>query len=111
MTHANESTSQPSQTSLATRMIIGGVIGVLVASYFFFSVDSPDPAWGKFWMIRPYLVMTFAGAMGGLCNHFILQYRWVAGINKPIAILISAVVAIVGMFMGIVLGLDGTLWN
>jgi hypothetical protein len=111
MTHANESTTQPSQPSLATRMIIGGFIGVLVASYFFFSADSPDPAWGKFWMIRPYIVMTFAGAMGALCNHFILQYRWVIGMKKNAAMLLSAVVAIAGMFMGIVLGLDGTLWN
>lgn len=111
MTHANESTSQSSPTPLATRVIIGGIIGVLVASFFYFGVDAPDPEWGKLWMIRPYLVMTFAGAMGGLCNYYILQYRWVVGISKPVAILISAVVAIVGMFMGIVLGLDGTMWN
>jgi hypothetical protein len=110
MTHANES-SPSGPTPLTTRMLIGGFIGILVASFFFFSADAPDPEWGKFWMIRPYIVMTFAGAMAGLCNYFILQYRWVIGLNKTLAIIISAVVAIVGMFMGIVLGLDGTLWN
>lgn len=92
-------------------MLIGGIIGLLVASFFCFGADAPKPEWGKFWMIRPYLAMTFAGAMGGLCNYFIVKYRWTLGINKIVAIIISAIVAIAGMYMGIVLGLNGTMWD
>ncbi len=114
MTHANESSSQPASEptdSLTVRMIIGAIAGVLIACFFVFGVDDPNPAWGEYWRIRPLIIIPFAGAMGGLCNYLIMQYRWLFGIHKVIAIIISALVALVGMWMGIVLGLDGTLWD
>jgi hypothetical protein len=49
--------------------------------------------------------------MGGLCNYFILNFRHLVGLNKVVAIILSVVVALVGLWMGIILGLDGTMWN
>jgi hypothetical protein len=49
--------------------------------------------------------------MGGLCNYYILRYRWIIGANKTVAIIASVLVALVGLWMGIVLGLNGTMWN
>jgi hypothetical protein len=92
-------------------MLIGAGIGLLLISVFIFPEDDPRPEWGKFWMIRPLIVVPFAGALGGLCNYFILQYRSLVGINKAVAIIISAIVFFIGIWMGIVLGLDGTLWD
>jgi hypothetical protein len=91
-------------------MVIGAMIGLAVISFFIFTGGS-NPAWGKFWMVQPLIVTPFAGAMGGLCNYYILRYRWLVGINKPLAIAASILVFIVGMWMGIVLGLNGTMWN
>lgn len=108
MAHAND---QSQHLSLTSRMLIGGGIGLVVISYFLISSGGGDPAWGKYWMIQPLLVGPFAGAMGGLCNYYIVHFRWVAGISRPLAIIISVVVSIVGMWMGIVLGLHGTMWN
>ncbi|MFZ6009251.1 MAG: hypothetical protein ACOYXT_02790, partial [Bacteroidota bacterium] len=79
MTRTN-STSPPSETSLAKRMIVGAGIGLTLITLFLLSADEPDPAWGKLWMIRPLIVVPFAGAMGGLCQHFILGFHNLAGV-------------------------------
>jgi hypothetical protein len=108
MTQAN---NQSSHLSLTSRMLIGAGIGLVVISYFLISLTAADPAWGKFWMVQPLLVAPFAGAMGGLCNYYIVHFRWVFGVNKMLAIIASVIVFLVGMWMGIVLGLHGTMWN
>lgn len=62
-------------------------------------------------MIRPLLMVPFAGAMGGLCNYFIVGRHTTIGLNKTVAVIISLLVFLAGLWMGIVLGLDGTLWD
>ncbi len=97
--------------TLGKRMLLGVVIALTLLTLFLLTVKEPNPAWGKYWMVRPYLLMTFAGAMGGLCNYIIINFRSVVGLNKTKAIVLSFVVFVIGLFMGFVLGLDGTLWN
>ena len=111
MTSASNSASPSPSLSLTKRMIIGAAIGLGIALFFILPVGAADPAWGKFWWIRPLLVIPFAGAMGGLCNYFLINYRFLVRMNKVVAILLSVFVAIVGMWMGIILGLDGTMWD
>ena len=92
-------------------MLVGAAIGLSVISLFIFPIADPDPAWGKLWMIRPLIVVPFAGAMGGLCNYFILHFHNQFGVNKIVAIIVSFIVFLMGLWMGIILGLDGTLWD
>lgn len=33
------------------------------------------------------------------------------GVNKTVAMILSVVIFIIGLWLGIVLGLDGTYWN
>jgi hypothetical protein len=111
MTHTEKSATNKRPVSLTTRMLIGAGIGLAVISLFLTGNNYVDPAWGKYWMIRPLLVVPFAGAMGGLGNYYIVgqHNRW--GLNKVLAIAISLIVCVVGLWLGIVLGLDGTLWD
>lgn len=111
MEQRNNSTSQPNQASLTTQMVVGAGIGLLLISLYLLTVDEPDPAWGKFWMLRPLALMVFAGAIGGLCNYLIILYHKQLGISNTLALVVSVLVFIVGLFMGFVLGLDGTLWH
>lgn len=92
-------------------MLIGAWVGLLFISFFLISADNPNPAWGKLWPIRPLIVVTFAGAMAGLCNYLLLHYRSRLGMSKTVAIILSVIVSAVGLWMGVILGLDGTLWN
>ncbi len=111
MAQTNNSTSHPNQASLVKRMLVGAGIGLLLISLFLLSAGEPNPEWGKLWMIRPLIIVPLAGAMGGLCNYFIVQFHSQVGLNKTIAMILSVIVFIVGLWLGIVLGLDGTMWN
>ena len=112
MTQRNNLTTQPIHpASLGKRMLLGAGIGLLLISLFLLSAGEPNPAWGKLWMIQPLIIVPLAGAMGGLCNYFIVHFRNHIGINKTMATILSVIVFIIGLWLGIVLGLDGTMWN
>ena len=109
MTQRNELQSQPN-VSIATPILIGAGIALVVISLFVFGVDQPNPEWGKYWRIRPLIVTPLAGAAGGVFYVF-MDYLSSRGLNKAVAIILSLVVYIIGLWMGIVLGLVGTMWN
>ncbi|MBD2757437.1 potassium transporter KefB [Spirosoma validum] len=112
MTHRTNLTTQPIQpASLGKRMVVGAGIGLILIALFLSGVKDPNPAWGKLWMIRPLIIVPLAGAMGGLCNYFIIRFRNQVGVNKAIAVIVSGLVFIIGLWLGMVLGLDGTLWD
>jgi hypothetical protein len=92
-------------------MLVGAAIGLLLISLFLITAGNANPAWPRFWMIRPLIIVPLAGAMGGLCNYFIVQYHDTVGLNKIIAIILSVIVFIIGLWLGTVLGLDGTYWD
>jgi hypothetical protein len=111
MTEQNNSTSQPHQFSISKRMVVGAGIGLILISLFLLSAGDPNPEWGKLWMIRPLLIVPLAGAIGGLCNYFIVHFHNQVGVNKTVAMVVSVLVFVIGLWLGIMLGLDGTMWN
>lgn len=97
--------------SLGKRMLIGGIIALVLIIAFLYPVfGNPNPDWGKLWMIRPLIVVPLAGAAGGACNYFLIQLTR-NGFNVTVAYLLSFIVYIIGLWMGTVLGLAGTLWD
>ncbi|MDQ4140811.1 MAG: potassium transporter KefB [Bacteroidota bacterium] len=111
MAQQNKSQNRSMQTaSLVKPVLVGAGIALLVISFFVFGVDEPHPEWGKFWRIRPLIITPLAGAMGGAFYAF-MDYQSSRGFNRILAILLSIVVYLVGLWLGIVLGLDGTMWN
>ena len=110
MTRANDPTPQTHQP-LIKRMIMGAAVGLLLISLFLLLAGEPDPAWGKLWILRPLIIVPLAGAIGGLCNYFIMLFHNHFGVNRIIATILSVTVFIIGLWLGIVLGLDGTMWD
>lgn len=97
--------------ALFKRMLLGEVIGLIVISFFLFSVDEPNPEWGNLWMVRPLILTPLAGAFGILS--FYLR-DFVGPQSKVMSFLVfltSLILFIIALWLGIVLGLDGTLWN
>ncbi|WP_394991687.1 potassium transporter KefB [Emticicia sp.] len=112
MTQSNNLTTKPIHpASLGKRMFLGAGIGLILITIFLFGAGKPNPEWGKFWMIRPLIIVPFAGAMGGAFYYFMDYLRYRGSLKKIVAIILSIIVYIIGLWMGIVLGLDGTLWN
>jgi hypothetical protein len=111
MTPTNNVTSRANQSSLAKRMLLGAAIGLLLICFFLNTAGNPNPMWPKLWIIRPLIIVPLAGAMGGLCNYYLVHYHGTIGLNKTVAIILSVIVFIIGLWLGTVLGLDGTYWN
>lgn len=96
---------------MGKRMLAGATIGLFLIALFLFSAPEADPAWGKLWMVRPLIIVPLAGAMGGLFNYLIMHFRNQFGVNKVVAIILSVLVFIIGLWLGTILGLDGTWWD
>lgn len=96
---------------LVKNMLLGTGIGLALIGLFLFNTDEPNPDWHELWMIRPFVIVPFAGAMGGLFFTFMEPWRRKTGWTKAGAYLLCLLVFLIGLFMGIVLGLDGTYWN
>jgi hypothetical protein len=97
--------------SLITRMLIGTAIALMLIIFFLAGVDNPDPAWGTNWKLKPMLIVPYAGAMGGAFTYFMDPMRFHGNIARIIAALACLVGFIIALWMGSILGLNGTLWN
>lgn len=98
-------------TSVIKRMLIGFSIGLVVISFFIFSVDAPNPEWGKWWRVRPLIITPLASSFGMLVFYLKDIVRPQSTVMKILVFLVSVVGFIIALWLGIVLGLDGTLWN
>lgn len=111
MSQRNNLTTQPNQpVSLAKPVLIGAGIALILISFFVFGVDGPNPEWGKLWMIKPLIITPLAGAMGGAFYYF-MDYMSYRGLNKTVVIILSMIGFIIALWLGTVLGLNGTMWN
>lgn len=97
--------------SLIKRMLIGGMIGLALISLFLSGTGDANPEWGKFWWIRPMVIVPLAGAAGGAFNYFVSQQNFQSTTMKIAAAILSLFVFVFGLWIGTVLGLDGTYWN
>ncbi|UYQ95690.1 hypothetical protein MKQ68_11315 [Chitinophaga horti] len=107
----NATTPNIHSAPLAKRMLQGGAIALVLIALFLSRAGEPKPEWPTFWMVRPLLVVPFAGAMGGLCFYLLDSLRYQGGWRKILANVLSLLIYIFGLWIGTVLGLDGTHWN
>ena len=112
MAAANNLTAKPvNRSSLRNRMLIGAGIAFMLMFLLLWPFDYARPEWGAYWFIRPFVVITFAGAVGGACNYFLFHWTSEGGWKRIMATLGSVVIYIFGLWVGTILGLDGTLWD
>ncbi|QHV95294.1 potassium transporter KefB [Spirosoma endbachense] len=97
--------------SVGKRMIQGAAIALILIALFLLPVSEPDPAWGKLWMIKPLLIVPVAGAIGGAIYYLLDHLRYQGGWKKTLAYPLSLIGYIIVLWLGTVLGLNGTLWN
>ncbi len=97
-------------TLLIKRMLLGALIGFILIAAFLLSAGEGKLEWGNYWMIKPILMVPFAGSIGGAFNYFMIlhfQHGW----GRIFANVLSLVAFILGVWIGSVLGLNGTYWN
>jgi hypothetical protein len=92
-------------------IIIGGFIGLMLTILFIRTAEAGNPVWPKGWVIRPLIMLPLASAVGSAFAYYLMQLTIHGGWRRVLAIVLSLVIYLVGLWMGFVLGFDGTLWN
>lgn len=111
MTRTKDFLKQLTPKSVIARMAIGALIGFALIALFIFPIKDPDPAWGSYWRVRPLIITPLVAALGFLSFYLKEYIEPKTDAGKIVVFLISAVAFLVALWMGIILGLDGTLWD
>lgn len=110
MTHRKTSiTGSIDKGSVIKSMLIGAGIGIFVILLFITGAET-KPHWPNLWKIRPLIFTPLAGALGGGLCYAAIKILKKKRINGVIAVFISLVGFLITLWLGVVLGLDGTLW-
>ncbi len=97
--------------SLLKHALIGALIAFALMAFFISGVDEPHPDWPTYWMLRPLLVVSVAGAIGGAFFSLMKPLRQKPDWSGFAAYFVCFLVYVIGLWMGSVVGLDGTLWD
>ncbi len=92
-------------------IIIGGFIGLMLAMLFIRTAEAGNPVWPKGWVIRPLIILPLASAAGSAFANYLMQLTIHGGWRRVLAVILSLIIYLVGLWMGFILGFDGTLWN
>lgn len=107
-----ENDAQPGHpVTMGRRMAQGAVVGLLFISFFVFGVDNPNPDWPKLWIVKPLIMVPLAGTLGGILYHFINPPRQQRGWRRIGANILGLLVFLIVLWVGTVLGLNGTMWD
>lgn len=112
MTSPGNLTTQPiHRAPLTKRMIQGAAIALILIVIFLLRAGEPNPEWGKLWRIKPLIIVPLAGASAGVFYYLMDHFRQQGGWKKVLVNILSLMVGIIALWLGTVLGLNGTYWN
>ncbi len=112
MTLQNQSKTQEIHpVSLVKRMFQGAALALVLIAMFLAGAGEPNPEWAKLWMIKPLVMVPVAGALGGVFYYCMDHLRHQGGWRKTLGILSSLAGYIIVVWLGVVLGLNGTMWD
>ncbi len=96
---------------LSRFVLAGAGIALAVILFFVLGVSRPHPEWPALWRIKPLIITPLAGAAGGFGVYTLQHLRRQEGWNAIAVFVFCAIGYLFTLWMGIVLGLSGTLWN
>ncbi len=103
-------TGSVNRGSVIKSMLIGAGIGLFVILLFITGAET-QPHWPNLWKIRPLIITPLAGALGGGLCYASIKILKREGLHAAIAVVLSLVGFLIALWLGIILGLDGTLWD
>lgn len=92
-------------------MLVGAAIGLVVISIFVFGADNYDPTWPSNWRVKPLIMTPIIAAIAGAFFAFMRPMRKRGGWVTALGYIISIVGFVAICWIGIVLGLNGTMWD
>jgi hypothetical protein len=97
--------------ALGKRMLIGAGIGLVIIGFFVISTGKGNAAWSNYWRVKPLLLTPFLGAIVGACFDVTEPLRRIEGWMGKIFFILSLLGYFIGLWMSVVLGAAGTMWN
>lgn len=98
-------------TSWYAPVFLGAALGLALVSLYLWGAGAGNPEWGSYWRIRPVLVITLAGAGGGFFYYLMAPLRRQGGWLLALGIILGLLGILVALWLGFVLGFNGTYWN
>jgi hypothetical protein len=98
-------------SALRKRMLLGAGIGLVMISFFVIGTGKGNPAWGDYWRVKPLLLTPFLGAIIGACFDVTEPLRRIEGWLGKLFFILSLLGYFIGLWMALVLGSAGTMWN
>lgn len=112
MTKRNGLTLPPVHSGGLIKMMLSGLgIALVLIGLFIFKVNNPDPSWGSNWRMRPLIITPLAGAAGGAFFYLMSRFGHEGGWKKVMMLLVGLIGFLFALWIGTILGLDGTLWD
>ena len=96
---------------LIFRMLIGAGAGLVLISIFLLSADYVNPEWPKFWMVKPLILTPAVTSFGGALYYYFDQLRSSGPVMNVVATILGLLGYVFFLWIGFVLGLNGTFWN
>lgn len=96
---------------LGRRMLTFAIVGLVAIAIFVIGAGEGNPSWGKYWRIKPLLLTPFICAMVGLCYDITEPLRRLTGWKGNVFFVLSIIGALIGFWMSMILGLNGTMWD
>jgi hypothetical protein len=106
----NLNNSRISSALFFKSVLTGAGIAFLVISFFVFGIEEPNPEWGQFWRIKPLMLTPLAGGIGGAI-FYIMTQRVSRDLPKTLTFPAGIVAYFIVLWLGVVLGLNGTMWD
>ena len=91
--------------------LTGYILGLGVISLFISGIDHPKPEWGQHWMIRPLIITPLVSAAGALALLLPDFLKIITPWKRLLALFAGLILFMITLWLGIIVGLDGTLWN
>jgi len=111
MKNIKEFVTRLNPKSVVNRMLIGAAIGLAIISLLVFPIKDPNPEWGSFWRLKPLILTPIVSGFGFL-SYYLKEYiNPKSDAGKIIVFLLSTFAFVVSLWIGTILGLNGTLWN
>lgn len=98
------------QPGVIKASLVGGFAG-LILIFFFVSGVEADPEWPRLWKLRPFVLTPLASAAGAACAYVLCRNGNRPPTVKFLRFVLGAILFLVSTWLGIVLGLDGTMWD
>jgi len=97
--------------ALMKRMLTGAGIGLLLVSFFVITAGEGQPSWGAYWRLKPLLLTPLLASIVAACYHATGPLRDIAGWQGRLFTVLSIIGYVLGLWIALILGLNGSLWN